>query len=143
MSLIKLVKVGAIVAPKNAVRKDGKAGCAYYQVSFQDANNPMADARKRNIFQKHNSNGVPQWTVSREGLLAIIGTEEAIMEGAFKTFKVADYTIGERTVNTYKTVLFAHELDCIPSTLKSLGHELLVATPAKVVAAPVSSKIEA
>ena len=117
------------------VRKDKKPSRSYFSVLFMDSSNPFATGRTRNFFQSYDAKGGLTWKgVSPEAIQGLVGTQCA---GKFAGYNVKPYKIGERTVNTYSTVILPHEETNIVATLKGLGHEL---APAKVeVIAPVAS----
>lgn len=127
--MLKLISISATKTEKS--RTDGKISRQYYTATFGDSENPFAASVIRNIFQSH---------VGDEGKTAIWrgGNPSEVAQfigktipGAIVTKLVVPYTIGEKTVNKYTTVVYFNE--DVATVFKSCGHPLVenavVATP--------------
>lgn len=127
--MLKLISISATKTEK--ARTDDKVSRQYYTATFGDSENPFVPSVIRNVFQSH---------VGDEGKTAVWRggnpTEVAqfvskTIPGAIVTRAVAPYTIGERTVNKYTTVVYDNEDVAI--VFKSCGHLLI----AEAVSAPI------
>ena len=122
--MIKLLALRLSSNPTAQVSPDGKFNVAedgrqYLIAEFSDPSNPFGGIKRRTISQQFNSNGVAVWNVNLDDIRKCIGQP---IEGRVVTHTVPSYTIGDRTVNTYTTVVFAHESET--TVFKNAGHEI-------------------
>lgn len=121
----KFLKLVAISDIKTA--KDNRA---YYAAQFQDPTNPFAKTVTRMFWQQKDAAGTPVWRgADPEIVKTFVGKT---LPGAIVTKEVEDYQIGERTINTYTTVVLGSELDL--QVFKAMGHPLKQAAVAEQVA---------
>lgn len=111
----KFLKLVAISEPKPA--KDNRL---YYAGQFQDPTNPFAKTVTRMFWQQKDASGTPVWRgADPEIVKTFVGKT---LPGAIVTKEVEEYQIGERTINTYTTVVLGSELDL--QVFKAMGHPL-------------------
>lgn len=116
------------------VTSDGRL---YLIAEFENPDNPFGGVVRRTIAQQFAADGTtPVWKVNIESIRSFVGKTLA---GEVVTKSVPAYVIGERTVTSYTTVVFAHEN--VETVFRNAGHEISASVqPAKAVA--VSQPVE-
>lgn len=122
--MLKLIALRLSSNPNANLTEDGKFnlttdGRAYLIGEFESPENPFGGVVRRMIAQQFNSANEPYWKVNLAGIRASIGK---VVAGDIITKTVEPYEIGERTVNTYTAVVFAHEN--VETVFRNAGHPL-------------------
>lgn len=117
---LKLVSLGDV--------KTAKDNRQYYSANFQDPTNPFARAISRIFWQQKNTAGEAVWRgADPEAVKPFVGK---LLPGYIATKKVAEYAIGDRTADTYTTVILGSELES--QVFKGMGHPLAEEAKAEV-----------
>jgi hypothetical protein len=122
--MLKLIALRLSSNPNATVSEDGKFnvtsdGRFYLMGEFENPENPFGGIVRRMIAQQFDSTGEPYWKVNLAGIKASIGK---VVAGSIETHEVEPYEIGDRTVNTYTAVVFAHEN--LTTVFRNAGHPL-------------------
>lgn len=116
------IKVVAVSEEKTA--KDGRK---FYTITVQDATNPFAPQRTRNMWQQMDASNNPVWRIPNgEQAKALVGKliPGQIITKSVVAFDIVNESTGEaRTVNSYSSVVFGHE--DVDATFAAFGHPVL------------------
>lgn len=110
--------------PNAIVSEDGKFNVTsddrlYLMGEFENPENPYGGVVRRMIAQQLNTAGAPYWKVNLAGIRSSIGK---VTVGDIVTKKCEPYEIGDRTVDSYTAVVFAHEN--VETVFRNAGHPL-------------------
>lgn len=122
--MLKLVALRLSSNPDAVVDETGKFnvtsdGRLYLMGEFENPENPFGGLVRRMIAQQFDSQGNPYWKVNLAGIRASVGK---VVAGDIVTKECESYEIGDRTVNTYTAVVFAHEN--VATVFRNAGHPL-------------------
>ncbi len=132
---VKLVSISEVKTEKD--RTDSKPSRKYYTAYFADTMNPFAKQIQRNFFQDHTGEVGKEIAVWKSGDPAIVKTfigKE--IPGEFLNVTVTPYTINDRLVTSFSTVVLANEK--LATVLKQANHTLPAEIPLPI--SQISSK---
>lgn len=126
--MLKLIAMGLSKNPSATKSADGKFnvtsdGALYVVASFIDPENPFSGIKMRTIRQQQTDDGSFVWKIDLNTIKAAIGRT---IKGEIITRECEPYEIGERTVTSYTTVVFANEN--VATVFKSAKHPVVGTT---------------
>jgi hypothetical protein len=99
----------------------GTDGRKYYLAEFEDPENPFNPTRLRVVAQNSDSQGNGVWRVpAPKRMMTFKGKE---IPAGIVTQYVEPYVVNDRTVETYTTVVFKHEI--VEQVFERAGHTIV------------------